>query len=238
MAREPAQVGDLLGAVLEAAARSRARASIARQQGDNAEVEALRDHLRAVVPRRFWWAQFGAADLGNRVDLEAGKLACVRELALAGQNLLLIGPSGTGKTSLACAILREVVQEAASVAARGGALTREHSRVLSRGHRVLYAPAWRLASASAEHGLGTQPPIVDDARRASLLVLDELGSELGRASMHRAVVPELLHERHAEMRQTIICTFLSKDECVAAYGAGVARRLAEAEPIILGVRHA
>jgi DNA replication protein DnaC len=67
-----------------------------------------------------------------------------------------------------------------------------------------------------------------------VLVLDELGSE----AQGRDVVRELVHERHASGRATIVTTWLGsadendrKEACMAAvremYGDGTARRLFE-----------
>src|SRR5690606_41552787 len=65
---------------------------------------------------------------------------------------------------------------------------------------------------------------------AHTLVIDELGEELRSSSKlvrGDTAIRDVLHQRQAEGRRTIVTTYLSTDEIAEAYGAGIARRLHE-----------
>src|SRR5690606_9414246 len=75
-----------------------------------------------------------------------------------------------------------------------------------------------------------EAPLVTLALRAHTLVIDELGEELRSSSKlvrGDTAIRDVLHQRQAEGRRTIVTTYLSIDEIAEAYGAGIARRLHE-----------
>ncbi len=114
------------------------------------------------------------------------------------------GPAGTGKTSLAVAMLR---------------------REFGRGASCAYAKAYELGTARAHHRLGDgEAPAVQRAMSVDALVIDELGSEQGH---HSATLAEIIHARHADCRTTLVTTGLDSAALVARYGDGIRRRLSE-----------
>lgn len=148
-----------------------------------------------------------------------------------GSSVVLIGPPGSGKTSLAVAMFRAVVEAAAlegpmplaGLSRRGDGLT----------HRVFSAHS--LAKARAFHPLGEgEAPAVLAALNADLLLLDELGGEDAR---YASAVTEVIYERHAQMRPTWITTGVDPKAIATRYGGGIARRVFEdAKLFQLGAR--
>lgn len=172
------------------------------------------DEARESIPSDYRWAEFGAPTLERRVK-PSSAIRIVSAAWLKGERMLtLSGPSGAGKTSLACCLLRATLDS--------GARGVETSR---------FVRSWELAKARSEHALGRgEAPLVTLALQAHTLVIDELGEE--RRSSSRLVrgdtaIRDVLHERQAAGRRTIITTYLSRDEITDAYGAGIARRLDE-----------
>lgn len=179
--------------------------------------EALRRELadaRASIPSDYAWATFDAREIGERVKPRKACLVTAKAWADGVRMLTLTGPSGAGKTSLACAMLRATIDS--------GARGVETSR---------FVRSWELAKARSEHALGRgEAPLVTLALRAHTLVIDELGEELRSSSRlvrGDTAIRDVLHERQAAGRRTIITTYLSRDEIAATYGAGIARRLDE-----------
>lgn len=179
--------------------------------------EALRRELadaRASIPSDYAWATFDAPEIGRRVTPAKALLIAAGAWAENERMLTLTGPSGAGKTSLACAMLRATIDS--------GWRGVETSR---------FVRSWELAKARSEHALGRgEAPLVTLALRAHTLVIDELGEELRSSSKlvrGDTAIRDVLHQRQAEGRRTIVTTYLSIDEIAEAYGAGIARRLHE-----------
>lgn len=179
--------------------------------------EALRRELaeaRATIPSDYAWATFDAPEIRRRVKPAKALLIAAGAWAEGERMLTLTGPSGAGKTSLACAMLRMTIDS--------GWCGVETSR---------FVRSWELAKARSEHSLGRgEAPLVTLALRAHTLVIDELGEELRSSSKlvrGDTAIRDVLHQRQAEGRRTIVTTYLSIDEIAEAYGAGIARRLHE-----------
>ena len=150
------------------------------------------------VPPRFAWARFDAPEFAERVpSSEArrrGKLVASNRASAT-----LIGDGGTGKTSLAVAMLMHAER---------------------RGRRFIAARM--LGRARALYGLGKgEPPLVDLAVRASILVLDDLGAE---QAWEQSAIPDVIASRYDAMLPTWITTGLSLAELDSRYGQGLFRR--------------
>jgi hypothetical protein len=172
------------------------------------EDDQIRDAL-GTIPERFRWAAFDSPDLVARVapGSPCRARSAVEDLASKRVGIVLIaGETKRGKTSLACAMMRELA-------------TRRHR--LARHMR--FVSALELARCRVEAGLGRVPAELDAARRASLLVLDDLGQEV----TGQDVLREALHARHDRDLPAVVTTHLDADGLARVYGAGTARRLTE-----------
>lgn len=176
------------------------------------------------VPAAFRWASFDAPGLAERVK----PAAAVEHARSARGSMLLIGPSGSGKTSLGAAMLRRAVDEALTASGFAG----KHS--YHYGSHALFATSYDIARSIAHSPLGAKPQLLVRCSRASLLVLDDLGFESEATREGQAALRELIHERHAAARDTVVTTFLRRDHLAARYGEGIARRLCMSTVVILG----
>ena len=136
----------------------------------------------------------------------------------AGRGALLHGPAGSGKTTTAMLVLLAVLDSFEYEIASG----------------VQVVSAYDLAKAPLEHRLGSgDAPLVRTSKRASVLLLDELGSEQVPQTRSTSV-SEVIFERYNAQRPTIATTWLAPTpagegvETIAKkYGDGIARRLLE-----------
>jgi DNA replication protein DnaC len=143
--------------------------------------------------------------------------------ALADKPVLLIqGKSGSGKTSLACAVLRLLIDDGKHPATGAAFDQARCARFASA--RVLAPRDWKEAQDPHAHaeanGRGA-------AGRASILVLDDVGQEAGdgyKANDRSKLIADILADRHDDGARTIVTTFASKTEWQAMYGDGCARR--------------
>lgn len=171
--------------------------------------EALAWYLkptRESIPSRFRWALDASPELvQSRIQ---GSAELVRR-GLANPpsaNVLFIGPSGAGKTSMAIAMLDAWVRQA----------PRERSG-------AMYAEAGWLARARARHRLGEEAPLVGACIAAPLLVLDDLGSE---REDRDGCITDVVYRRHNDDRPTWVTTGVAGAgaDVVAAFAEALARR--------------
>lgn len=199
------------------------------------------------VPKHFRWARFDSKRLAQNVQLPQADIAAIRALAVdPPSTLLLVGSTGSGKTTLACAFMRQVIDLAAEASEARWSMAKTGTddmrgappwseRSLSRFKRGVHSKfvaSYELVRAADEAPLGQEPRLLRKARRAAMLVLDDLGTDSNHR--RRDVVRDLIHERTAHDRPTVITTYLSIDDIRAHYGDGIRRRLAEGVVYPLG----
>lgn len=116
----------------------------------------------------------------------------------SGYNLLITGPTGIGKTYLACALGRRACRE---------------------GYSVRYLRLPRLfETLSAAHGDGTFLRVLERLGKVQLMILDEYGL-YSHTSDQRRYLAELIEER-AERHSTIMLSQLKVKEWHNALGEG------------------
>ncbi len=128
--------------------------------------------------------------------------------------LLLRGITGVGKTTLADAWAQDVIRAGESLDATPYAVRRAAS--------VRHVTAAALAGARKRAPLGREAPLVEEAMRASVLVLDELG---GESLTDQALIEEVVFDRITAGLTTIITTGLDKEQLGMRYRAGFVRRI-------------
>ncbi len=159
---------------------------------------ATRVMERARIPKRYEHCDFESysTDVGTtqqeRLSLQQAKLSAqgfVRDYPGSSEKgLLFMGPSGVGKTHLAVAALKELIQ---------------------RGHAGIFCDYRELlkeiqASYNAESE-STEMGILEPIRTVEVLVLDDLGASKP-SDWVRDIVAVVLNARYNENRTTIITT--------------------------------
>jgi DNA replication protein DnaC len=181
--------------------------------------EAALRTARESIPPAF--RNLDAQEVRRRTTVDQESL----ELALtstARSRVVLVGASGFGKTTLACLMLRQVIEVGVDGARAG----------FERARRALFVDAPGLCRAVRDHPLGAgDAPMLERALRASVLVLDDVGQELELRMPCNPVV-EVIRERHAQERATWVTTFLSPAGMEKGYGSGTARRVLDGAAVI------
>jgi len=125
-----------------------------------------------------------------------------------GENLLLFGAPGLGKTHLSAAIAREVSAEGFSVVYD------------TAGHVFQCLEDQKFGRDDGEEGTSD----ADRIFRCDLLILDDLGTEMTTAFVQSALY-QIINTRLMERRSTIISTNLSPEKIAQRYSPQVASRL-------------
>lgn len=171
------------------------------QRGANAKADDARERNAAIatIPKRYGWAYVTAPELAARVKVR--ELGDVVRRVLAAQRVIFVGASGSGKTSLACACLRE------------------------RLPHGLFVTAFRLGVARQQGALGQgEPLVIEQALEAPLLLIDELGGEAKTATN---AVRDVIFARHDAELPTWITTGFTSQQIAETYGDGALRRILE-----------
>lgn len=184
----------------------------------------IRAALRREIPERFAWARWGAAELAQRISGGARRCEAARK-ALSGGRAVIVGGAGAGKTSLACAWLRE--------------------RIELGIERARFCAAHDLSSPSYLEGVSR----LDLALSAGPLVLDDLGEELAAAApgsremaQRIEAVMKLIRARHDQGLGMVVTTGREAEDreingrkipgIATLYGDGIARRVFEGAQVI------
>lgn len=151
---------------------------------------------RARMPERWSLATF-PFDKQPGVDPAVVKTLAELEFIQRAQNVVLIGPTGVGKTGIASAILL---------------------KALENGHRGLFVQAQNLfdemyASVADRSTRG----LIDRLARIDLLLIDEMGY-LNLKPEQSNIFFKLIEERYAKKKPTLITTNLDYEEWYAFLG--------------------
>jgi hypothetical protein len=204
-------------------------------------IEVRKGRLRNAwhtVPESFRWASFGAMLRSrikhavvsqNRQRQYVDPVERVMFSVADVPSMLFLGPSESGKTSLAAACIRHVIDGALCAIDLG-----MKSPAFRQGCGVMFVTAYDLAKAQIYSPLGRRPELVENAIRSSVLVIDELGMDIDVYRQSATSVREVIHERHSNRRPTILTTYLTKQQLEQQYGRGIANRLGKFKVVLLG----
>lgn len=163
------------------------------------------------------WARVGSEGFEKAVRSKRYRAAAARWKPEAG-NLVLLGPTGCGKSTTAIAILWRLKDEALAEA-----YAQKTFQPCRLTESALWCAAYDLTRARKEHPLGQgEAPLVERACGATLLVLDDLGNE-----PVDTVVFEVLDARYQAGRPVIVTSGFSPEGLRERYGDALWRRCAE-----------
>lgn len=163
------------------------------------------------VPEHFAWANFGP-----ELQTRCSRLAITKAQSLFGRRLpvglVLRGPSGAGKTSLACAMLNRIHSVEWDAP----------SPVVDRAARAYYVSVPELRSQMREWRRGTEaPPLMRRAREATVLVLDDLDD------VSMVEISDVMSYRHEHDKSTVLTSWMDREKCAEAWGERLTRRAYE-----------
>lgn len=183
-------------------------ADCCRADADRQVAKTMR-FAKETIPERHRWATLDSPDLLGRCSADGIRAA----VGLLGRKLpvglALHGPAGSGKTSVAVAMLQRI--HSAATADAPELVVRR-----ARGAWFVAMPDMRSVLNEARRG-EVAPQLLQRCRAATVLVLDDLGGQV------REEVSDLLSYRHARELPTIVTTPYSRDEAAAR---GLDERLA------------
>jgi len=167
----------------------------------------------STLPPTMKWASFANALLRRRVKQDDSDpiVWCERaiEVVVRGpaHNVVLLGPTGVGKTALACAMARRVVELRPETA-----------------QRMMFASCVDMSMCRREAKWGEgRPKSLERARQCSLLIFDDLNQETSNTD----VAMEIIHARYDAKLPTIFTTWASSKQIAERYGGGTSRRVFE-----------
>ncbi|MEO8801207.1 MAG: hypothetical protein ABI551_25165 [Polyangiaceae bacterium] len=172
-----------------------------------------RDALRTfemALPLKYRWARLGHPLLAKRA-----KGMAIPEAPPTASSVVFLGRPGAGKTSLAVALLRSLLERELAAAESA-----DDFDGLVRGFRFVHAHRLGVARIPGS----ADPDEIRNATNARVLLLDDLGEDCDVPSNP---VPGVIIERHAEERTTWITTSRTPTAIAERYGGGIARRVFE-----------
>jgi DNA replication protein DnaC len=174
--------------------------------------QAKRERYRKTVPERYWTESletFKTESDEQRYALEQSRRFL--EAVKSGKfcTLILLGAAGTGKTHLACGIVREA-----------GGLYRLSSAIVEEIRR-----------AKSFNSRDTEADIIDGYGRASLLVIDEIGRGFATAE-EQYMLYQIINERYNRRKPTILIGNQIKRDFLNYIGIAAADRLTESAQVV------
>ena len=171
------------------------------------EAAAKEERYRKAVPERYWSESLDS----YRTDTAERKAAAEKARAFAQcvrlgefRTLLLLGAVGTGKTHLACGIVREC----------------------SGTYRLSSAIVDELQHAKSFSSRETVADILDFYGSARLLVVDEIG-RVSAAREEQYALYQIINARYNRRKPTVLISNQTKGAFLGYIGEAAADRLAE-----------
>ena len=186
-------------------------AEIERRERQQAAQEKIERYKKSGVPERYLNEGLDTYQITNEMQTTAAKAATKFLHAVkCGEfkSLVMIGNAGTGKTHLACAIIREA-----------GGKYRTAPDIVEEMRR---AKSFTAAETEAE--------IIDYYGRIKLLVIDEIGRGIS-ATDEKYMIYQIVNARYNTRKPTVLISNLGKSDFRQYIGVAAADRLVESAEI-------
>ena len=186
-------------------------AEIERRERQQAAQEKIERYQKSGVPERYFKESLDTYKITNEMQATAAKAATnFLHAAKCGEfkSLVMLGNAGTGKTHLACAIIREA-----------GGKYRTAPDIVEEMRR---AKSFTAAETEAE--------IIDYYGRLKLLVIDEIGRGIS-ATDEKYMIYQLVNARYNTRKPTVLISNLGKSDFLQYIGVAAADRLVESAEV-------
>ena len=186
-------------------------AEIERQERQQAEREKLERYEKSGVPERYFNEALDTYKITNEMQATAAKAATnFLHAVKCGEfkSLVLIGSAGTGKTHLACAIIREA------------------------GGKYRTAPdiVEEMRRAKSFTANDTEADIIKYYGHAPLLVIDEIGRGIASTD-EKYMLYQILNARYNTRKPTVLISNFTKADFLQYIGVAAADRLVESAEV-------
>ncbi|MGP1416104.1 MAG: ATP-binding protein [Treponema sp.] len=175
--------------------------------------EALRVNHRETVPERFFKESINTYKIDDNEKYNALSKARIFIKAVKKyrqfQTLIILGNVGTGKTHLACGIIREC----------GGL------------YRLASAIVEELRRAKSFRSTETEADILYKYGKTSLLVIDEIGRS-SSATDEQYMIYQIINERYNRRKPTVLISNQIKKDFLQYIGIATADRLTESAEVV------
>lgn len=186
-------------------------AEIEQRERQQAAADKIERYQKSGVPERYFNESLDTYKITNEMQATAAKAATnFLNAVKCGEfkSLVMIGSAGTGKTHLACAIIR----------AAGGKY-RTASELVEKMRRA------KSFTANA-----TEDEIVDYYGHVSLLVIDEIGRGIA-ATDEKYMLYQILNARYNTRKPTVLISNFKKADFLQYIGVAAADRLVESAEV-------
>ena len=187
-------------------------AEIERRERQQAAQEKIERYQKSGVPERYFKESLDTYQITNEMQTTAAKVATnFLHAVKCGEfkSLVMIGNAGTGKTHLACAIIREA------------------------GGKYRTAPdiVEEMRRAKSFTAAETEADIIDYYGRLKLLVIDEIGRGIS-ATDEKYMIYQIVNARYNTRKPTVLISNLGKSDFLQYIGVAAADRLVESAEIL------
>ena len=187
-------------------------AEIERRERQQAAQEKIERYQKSGVPERYFKESLDTYQITNEMQATAAKAATnFLHAVKCGEfkSLVMLGNAGTGKTHLACAIIREA------------------------GGKYRTAPdiVEEMRRAKSFTANDTEADIIDYYAHVSLLVIDEIGRGIA-ATDEKYMLYQILNARYNTRKPTVLISNFTKADFLQYIGVAAADRLVESAEIL------
>lgn len=185
---------------------------VRQKEAKQAEHDCIERYKRSGVPERYWTESLDTYQVTNKMQKTAARAIgeFLREIKCgAFRTLVLIGTAGTGKTHLACGVVREY----------GGKFANAPDIV---------EEIRRAKSFSADQ---TEKQIIDNYSHVKLLVVDEIGRGIA-ATDEKYILYQIINARYNTRKPTVLISNFTKADFLKYIGVAAADRLVESGDIV------